>query len=110
MYMNLPIELVEIAEQTLTPEEFAQQLEVYENGYQEAMQQGSTDMMEYYQEKMDALRAAKTETGNEISFGGMYAGLTTDQWRQKAKEELVANGETRAYKRYCDNAIKAANG
>ena len=108
--MNLPIELVEIAEQTLTPEEFAQQLEVYENGYLEAMEQGSEDMMEYYREKMDALRAAKTVKGNEITFGGMYAGLTTDQWRQKAKEELVANGETRAYKRYCDNAVKAANG
>ena len=108
--MNLPTELMEMTEQTVTTEELAQRLETYENGYREAVEQGSKDMMEYYREKIDALKAAKEATGNEISFGGMYAGLTTDQWRQKAKEELVANGETRDYKRYCENAAKAANG
>ena len=108
--MNLPVELVEIAEKAMSPEEYAQQLEVYENSYREAMEQGSEDMMGYYQEKIDALKAATTVKGNEITFGGMYAGMTTEQWRQKAREELVANGETRAYKHYCENAVKAANG
>lgn len=108
--MDFPTELMEMTEQTMETKELEQLLEVYENGYQEAMEEGSSDMMAYYEEKMEKLKAMQESKEKEISFGGMHAGLTENQWREKAMKEFVANGESRDYKRYAENAVKAANG
>ena len=80
-----------------------------ESGLEEAMKAGSSDMAEYYKEKLAQLKEAQVGQGGEIHFGGYHAGLTDKQWREKAVDEYAANGDTRDYKRYKENAAKAAN-
>lgn len=107
--MNIPTELMEMQEQLYTAEELTKQIEMCESGLEEAMKAGSTDMAEYYKEKLEQLKEAKVGQGGEIHFGGYHAGLTENQWKEKAAKEYVENGATRDYKRYVTNAGKAGN-
>lgn len=107
--MNIPNELVEMQEQIFTAEELTQQIEMCETGLAEAMKEGSSDMVDYYKEKLEELKEMKAGQNDEIHFGGYHAGLTANQWKQKAAEEFVENGKTLDYKRYISNAAKASD-
>ena len=107
--MEMPAELMEMSEQILEAEELTQQIEMYENELEEAMKEGSKDMAEYYKEKLEQLKGVKVGQESEIHFGGYHAGLTANQWREKAAEEYVANGNSRDYKKYKDFALRAEN-
>ncbi len=108
--MKIPTELMEMKEQTFTAEELSQQTEIYESELKEAVEEGSTDMAEYYREKLKQLEEVRAAQSDEIHFGGYYAGRTGKEWRDKARDEYVANGDSVDYRRYKENAIKAECG
>lgn len=83
-----------------------QTAEYFSGASQELEAAGNHDMARYYAEKARAAAAEAAPSG-EIRLGGCYGGYTAEQWRQKAKDEFIANGDSMNYKRYCDNAMKA---
>ena len=103
------IEKMEFPEQKVNPEQNQQMIENLLENSRAAEAAGNHDMAEYYQEKAKQLENKRAPANEEGKLGGWYAGYTENQWRDKAKEEFIKNGDSLKYREYCDNAIKANN-
>ena len=99
-------EVIEKAEQAMSPELLEQLQANYQENIQEAMKAGNQDMADYYKEQLAKLNEQAADDGGE-KLGGWHAGYTENQWRDKAKAEFVKNGNSLKYQQYCDNAVKA---
>ena len=100
-------EVIEKAEQAMSPELLEQLQANYQENIQEAMKAGNQDMADYYKEQLAKLNEQAADDGGE-KLGGWHAGYTANEWREMAKKEYVKNGYSMNYKRYCDNAMKAS--
>lgn len=100
-------EVIEKAEQAMSPELLEQLQANYQENIQEAMKAGNQDMVDYYKEQLAKLNEQAADADGE-KLGGWHAGYTANEWREMAKKEYVKNGDSMNYKRYCDNAMKAS--
>lgn len=103
------MEIMEIPENDMPPETRNEVAKSFQQVSEEMKAVGNHDMAQYYAQKAQEFSAEATPEQSDIKLGGWYAGLTANEWRNKAKEEFVKNGNSLQYKRYCDNAIKANN-
>lgn len=99
-------EVIEKAEQTMSPELLEQLQANYQENIQEAMKAGNQDMADYYKEQLAKLKEQAGDAGDE-KLGGWYAGYTPAEWRRWADKEYAANGNTMKYRQYLENAQKA---
>ena len=100
---------MQLPEQAVNPEQNQQMIENLLENSRAAEAAGNHDMAEYYQEKAKQLEGKGAPANEGGKLGGWHAGYTDNQWRDKAKEEFVKNGNSLKYQSYCDNAIKASN-
>ena len=99
-------EVIEMAEQPMTPELMEQLQANYLENIQEAQKAGNQDMADYYKEKLAKLNEQTADAGDE-KLGGWYAGYTPAEWRRWASKEYAENGNTMKYRQYLENAQKA---
>lgn len=100
-------EIMESAEQTMTPELRDQLIENYMESAQEAEKSGNSDMAEYYKTKARELQEADAGSDGGPRLGGWYAGYTPGEWRRMADKEYAKNGNSMKYRDYIKNAQKA---
>lgn len=101
------IEKMEATENRVAPALYNETAESFMEISREMEEAGNHDMAQYYAEKAKAFSAEEKPAFGSAKLGGWYAGYTANEWRDKAKEEFVKNGDSLKYKQYCDNAMKA---
>ena len=99
-------EIVEQAEQNMSPEQLNRLEEMYTENVQEAERGGNEDMAKYYREKLEKLKE-QALASDDSRMGGWYAGYTPAEWRRMASEEYAKNGNSMKYRQYIENAQKA---
>lgn len=99
-------EVMEQAEQAMSPELLEQLQANYQENILEAEKNGNQDMADYYKEQLAKLKEQAGDAGDE-RLGGWYAGYTPAEWRRWADKEYAANGNTMKYRQYLENAQKA---
>lgn len=105
--MEEQLENLETAENTETAQNVSDASEGLLQVSREMEEAGNHDMAEYYAKKAEQAIDAEQSSLGSAKLGGWHAGYTANEWREKAKEEFVKNGDTLKYKQYCDNAMKA---
>lgn len=100
-------EKFEVTENSMSPEMLKEAADNFMELSREMEAVGNHDMAQYYAEKAKEFTAEEKPASDDAKLGGWYAGYTANQWRDKAKEEFVKNGDSMKYKQYCDNAVKA---